>query len=97
MCTIAKEFGIESQWRTISNRYNGGQSIREGHKDLQKLTSPEETVLVNFLNESAAHGFPQTPQNVTFYVNMIHRNHLGAAVSPEGEEEQESSSSREEE
>ena len=25
--TIAKEFGIESQWRTISNRYNGGWSV----------------------------------------------------------------------
>jgi hypothetical protein len=22
--TIAKEFGIETQWRTISNRYHGG-------------------------------------------------------------------------
>ena len=55
--TIAKEFGIESQWRTISNRYNGGRSVREGHEDLQKLTPPEETVLVNFLNESAARGF----------------------------------------
>ena len=25
--TIAKEFGIESQWRTISNHYNGGRSV----------------------------------------------------------------------
>ena len=82
--TIAKEFGKESQWRTISNHYNGGWSIWEGHEDLQKLTPPEETVLVNFLNESAARGFPQTPQNVTLYANMIRRNCLGAECEDVG-------------
>ena len=82
--TIAKEFGIESQWRTISNRYNGGRSVQEGHEDLQKLTPPEETVLVNFLNESGARGFPKTPQNVTFYTNMIHQNRLAAECEDVG-------------
>jgi hypothetical protein len=60
-CIIAKEFGIENQWRTIINHHNGGRSIGEGHEDLQKLTPAEETVLVNFLNKSVARGLPQTP------------------------------------
>jgi hypothetical protein len=28
-CTIAKEFGIENQWRTVINRYNGTQGVQE--------------------------------------------------------------------
>ena len=82
---IAKEFGIENQWRTIINRHNGGRSIQEGHEDLQKLTPAEETVLVNFLNKSAARGFPQTPQNLANFANMIHRNCLGAKCEDVGE------------
>ena len=82
---IAKEFGIENQWRTIINRHNGGRSIREGHEDLQKLIPAEETVLVNFLNESAARGFPQTPRNLADFANMIRRNRLGAKCEDVGE------------
>jgi len=82
---IAKEFGIENQWRTIINHYNGGRSIRKGHKDLQKLTPAEETVLVNFLNESMACGFPQMPKNLANFTNMICRNYLGAKCEDVGE------------
>lgn len=57
--TIAKEYGIENQWRMIVNRYKGGRSTQEAHEDQQKLTGAEEAVLVDFLNQSADHGFPQ--------------------------------------
>ena len=56
--TIAKEHGIAKQWQTIVNRYDSGRSIRDAHKDQQKLTSAEEAVLVDFLNQSADRGFP---------------------------------------
>jgi len=69
--TIAKEHGIKNQWRTIINRYEGGRSIHEAHEDQQKLTSAEEAILVDFLNQSADHGFPQTRRNIIQYANMI--------------------------
>jgi hypothetical protein len=57
---IAQEYGIANQWRTIVNRYDGGRSIHDTHKDQQKLTSMEEAVIVDFINQSADCGFPQT-------------------------------------
>ena len=64
---IAEEHGIKKQWRTIINQYNGGQTAQEAHKAQQKLTPSEEEVLVNFLNESADCGFPQTLHNIENY------------------------------
>ena len=43
--SIAKEYGIDGQWRTILHRYKGGKSLREGHEGLQKLTPAEEVIL----------------------------------------------------
>jgi Tc5 transposase DNA-binding domain len=83
--TIAQEFGIDKQWKTIINRYKGGRSLSEGHENLQKLTPAEETVLVNFLNESAERGFPQTPQEVAKWANMIRRSRLGPDCENVGE------------
>jgi hypothetical protein len=76
--TIAKEYGIENQWRTIVNRYEGGRSTQEAHEDQQKLTGAEEAVLVDFLNQSADRGFPQTRRNIIQYANLIRQNWLGA-------------------
>jgi len=39
---IAEYFGIAKQWRTIVNRYNGGQSMQEAHEAQQNLTPAEE-------------------------------------------------------
>ena len=75
--TIAQEYGIANQWRTIVNRYDGGRSIRDAHKDQQKLTSAEEAVIVDFVNQSADRGFPQTCQNITQYANLVRHNCLG--------------------
>lgn len=69
--TIAKEYGIENQWRTIVNRYEGGRSTREAHEDQEKLTGAEEAVLVDFLNQSADRGFPQKRRNIIQYANLI--------------------------
>ena len=48
--TIVREYGIENQWRTIVNRYDGGRSIHDTHKDQQKLSGTEESILVDFLH-----------------------------------------------
>jgi hypothetical protein len=76
-CTIAKEHGIEKSYKTIINRYNNGRSIQEAHEDQQKLTTAEEAVLIDFLQQSADRGFPQSHHNITQYANLIHKNRLG--------------------
>ena len=45
---IAEEYGIPTQYKTITNWYNGGQSIAAIHGDQQKLKPSEEQTLVNF-------------------------------------------------
>ena len=75
--TIAKDLGIESQWRSIINRFNGGQSIQEAHEEQQKLTSPEEAVIVSFLQESADRGFPMSLRSIEQYANLVRTNRLG--------------------
>ena len=82
---IAQEHGIDSQWRTITNRYRGRKSNAEAHEAQQKLTPSEEQVLVTFLNESAECGFPQTFRNIKNYANLIHRGRLGDDCPPVGE------------
>ena len=75
--TIAKEHGIEKSYKTIINRYNNGRSIQEAHEDQQKLTAAEEAVLIDFLQQSADRGFPQSRHNITQYANLIRKNRLG--------------------
>ena len=41
------------------------QSTQEADEDQQNLTAAEEAVLVDFLEQSTAHGFPQTHPNIT--------------------------------
>ena len=77
VCTIAKAHGIENSYKTIINRYNNGRSIQEAHEEQQKLTAAEEAILVDFLMQSADHGFPQSQHNITQYANLIHQNRLG--------------------
>jgi hypothetical protein len=74
---IAEQFGIKDQWCTILNQYKGGQSLEEAHQAHQKLTPVEETTLINFVEESVAHGFPQTHQNIEQMVNLIRKSQLG--------------------
>ena len=82
---IAQEHGIENQWRTIINRYNGGRSRQEAHEEQQKLTPVEEVIIAEFVRESANHGFPMTLHNIEQYANLVRRNHLGADCTPLGE------------
>jgi hypothetical protein len=74
---IAELYGIPEQYKTIGNRYNGMQSIGEAHQDQQKLTSAEEEVLVQFLEESADRGFPQTIPEIEIMANLIRKGRLG--------------------
>jgi hypothetical protein len=69
--TIVCEHGIPGQYRTILNRFQGGRSIQEAHEQQQNMTPAQEITLVNFLEESAQHGFPQSIQNVAQYANLI--------------------------
>lgn len=75
--TIAKKFSIENQWQTIVNRYKGGRSTREAHKEQQKLTPAEEVVLVDFIKQSADCGFPLTFKNIEQYADLVWKTALG--------------------
>jgi hypothetical protein len=75
--TISKEHGIEKCYKIIINRYHNMWSTAEAHEDQQKLTVAEQSVLVDFLMQSADHGFPQSQCNITQYANLICNNQLG--------------------
>jgi hypothetical protein len=83
--TIAQDFGIPKQWRTIVNRAQGKRSAMEFSKDRQKLTPAEEGVLKNFILESAERGFPMTLRQIEDYANLILRNRQGPEYQPVGE------------
>ena len=55
------------------------------HKDQQKLSGTEESILVDFLHQSADCGFLQTRQNITQYANLICRNRLGTDCEEVGD------------
>ena len=84
-CTIAEEFGILKQWRTIVNRAQGKHSATEFSEGCQKLTPAEEGVLENFILESAERGFPMTLGQIEEYVNLILWNRQGPEYQPVGE------------
>ena len=83
--SIATQFKIPNQWRTIINQYKGGRSTIEAHQALQRLTPAEEAILVDFLNESAERGLPQSRRNLTQYANLIRRGRLGADCGEVGD------------
>ena len=72
--TIAKEHGIENHYKTILNRYNNMCSTTEAHEDQHKLTAAGEAVLVDFLEQCADHGFPQSRYNIIEYLDLIYSN-----------------------
>jgi len=57
--TIANEFDIPNQYRTIANRAKGHRSAAEFGEECQKVTAVE-VILVNFILESVDWGFPIT-------------------------------------
>ena len=82
--TIAEEFGILKQWRTIANRAQGKRSAMEFSEDRQKLTCAEEGILENFIIESAERGFPMTLGQIEEYANLILQNRQGPDYQPVG-------------
>jgi hypothetical protein len=83
--TIAQEFGIDGQWRTIVNRYKGGRSQGEANEEKQKLTPAEEALLASFILESADHGFPRSLRDIENYANLIQQGRLGNRYKAVGE------------
>ena len=80
-CEIEKLHGIPDQWSNIGKKYNEGRSTIQVHQEQQKLTPSEEEILVQFLNESADCGFPQTHHQLQNFANMILQSQLGTNTS----------------
>ena len=85
VCTIANEFGIPNQYRTITNRAQGYWSATKFAKEQQKVTVAE-VILVNFILESMEQGFPMTHKQIEEYANLILWNRIGLEYKPVGED-----------
>jgi hypothetical protein len=82
---IAEDYGIANKWRTVVNRYNGMQSTRKAHEAQKNLLQAKEVSLVDFLNQSAEQGFPQTLKNIENLATLLQKAHLGDDCSALGE------------
>ena len=63
---------------TLGRRVKGGRSIREFNATKQLLSTAEETVLVQFILESADREFPLNHDLIKLYVNAIIISRAGA-------------------
>lgn len=66
---IAEKHGVN--FKTLSNLVNGGRSMSAFNASKQKLTHPEERVLVDFILESADCGLPLSHKNIQNHANAI--------------------------
>jgi hypothetical protein len=62
-----------------------GRCCPSPHEAQQILTPSEEAILVDFINQSADHRFPQTLHNIESYANLIQKWHIGEHAYPVGE------------
>ncbi len=74
---IAEVCGIKERWRSIGRLVKGGKTMNEFNISKQKLSPPEEHVLVVFLNESAQRGFPLNHCGIEMYANAVLQKRQG--------------------
>ena len=71
---------------TLERYINGrGKTILEFNATKQKLSQIEEGVLVNFILESANHGFPLKHREIRQYANAVQQSRLGPDCEPIGD------------
>lgn len=72
---IAAEYGVE--YSTLRRLEQGGNSISAFNLTKQRLTTAEESILVNLILLAALQGFPKTHRTVAREANAILANRLG--------------------
>ncbi|KJA13090.1 hypothetical protein HYPSUDRAFT_1081361 [Hypholoma sublateritium FD-334 SS-4] len=73
---IAYTFNVN--YSTLSRRvHNKGQSLLKSREKNLKITAAEEAILVEFILESADHGFPPSHRQVEKYTNAILKSRQG--------------------
>ena len=72
---IADAFGVPPM--SLQNRINGIESKRDSAARRQRILPEEETVMVQYLIETAKRGFPDTPQRAARHANQILRERTG--------------------
>jgi hypothetical protein len=81
--TIAEEFGIPKQYKTILNHATGKtQPLSEYMASKQKILAAEEHLMVHFLLESAKRGFPLSHEQIQNYANTIIERRKGESFEP---------------
>lgn len=68
---------IQLNFMTLKRHSEGGTTRQEANEDLRWLTDAEETLLVNFLNDMGARGFPYSHKRTKEVVDMICTARLG--------------------
>jgi len=72
---IADAFGVPQM--SLWNRINSIESKKDSAARCQKVLPEEETVMVQYLIETAKWGFPDTPWCTVRHANQILREHTG--------------------
>jgi hypothetical protein len=79
---VARDFKVDR--KTLGRRLEGEQSMSTFNAGKQKLTPAEESVVVDFVMESADRGFPLTHRNIELQANTILRSRSGDEAEPVG-------------
>jgi hypothetical protein len=81
---VARQFGVDKS--TVSRRVKGkGKSILEFNAEKQKLTPTKENILVEFILESAHHGFPMENSEMKMTADAILMSKFGPDCELVGE------------
>ncbi|KAG1800022.1 uncharacterized protein BJ212DRAFT_1450220 [Suillus subaureus] len=86
--TIAEEFGVPKQYKTILNHATGKTwPLSEYMTSKQKILAAEEHIMVHFLLKSAKRGFPLTkalnPSNVNHWFSLVKEHIVNKGIRPE--------------
>jgi hypothetical protein len=82
ICAIAESHKIS--YGTPNRRIHGGHSIVEANQEKQKVTPTQESLLMQFMGESADRGLPLMHAQIEQHANATCKAMLGADCKPVG-------------
>lgn len=79
---VAEAFGIPEQYQTIADWAKGKLTTAQFNTDCQKLKPMEESILEDFIIQSAECGIPLIWQQIAEHTNLILQNQMGGKFVP---------------
>jgi hypothetical protein len=83
---IAQKHGVKHRTLMYHVEKEDAPTISAFNASKQKLSVAEERVLVDFIKDSADHGFPLTHRAIKSYANAALQSRLGAELKPVGKQ-----------